>query len=123
MFMLREANVYFSNNEPWNLKKSIRDGESTGETNQIRLDIVVYITLECVRIAGILLQPIIPTSADLLLTHIGVADNKRTLKDAETYGRETDCESKHGFSVGTKNFVLFDKKKTLKKIKEIQRKE
>ena len=116
--MLREANGYFANNEPWLLRKSIRDGDDVQGNSQARLDIVVYIILECIRVAGILLQPVIPSSADLLLSHIHVDEKDRTFQDAQMYGRKTKgADGKEAvFLIGASNFVLFDKKKMVAKM-------
>jgi len=127
MSMLREANGYFSKNEPWKIRKSIRGGTSS-TNDQIRLDIIVYITLECIRVAGILLQPIIPASSDVLLTYINVSVEDRTLQDAQTYGRQNDKNKTmqvnpkdNGiFSIEPHNFVLFDKKKMMKQMKDLE---
>lgn len=50
---MRDVNVYFSEHEPWKLAK---DAEAQGE----RLDEVCYITLSAVRIAALMLLPVIP---------------------------------------------------------------
>ena len=141
MDLLRDANGYFSSNEPWTLRKRLREGGSeVREDDQMRLDIVVYITLECVRISGILLQPIIPNSSDQLLNHLDVPKNDRTLESAKIYGRQRQNNNKNSenenenenkkennataaastsfFEVGAKNFVLFDKKKMIQRQKK-----
>ena len=56
---LRDANGYFSDEAPWSLRKTIREnGENGGqaidiEMEQQRLDIVVYISIECIRITSL----------------------------------------------------------------------
>ena len=59
MALVRAANGLFHAMEPWNLKKQ-------GEIDQ--LNAVMGATMECSRIAGILLQPIIPSFTNRLLS-------------------------------------------------------
>lgn len=69
-----QANKHFAENEPWKMAKQSQDKE--------RLDTVLYYSLEACRVAGILLQPVMPTKMDLLLTRLGVAPQDRYFKDA-----------------------------------------
>ena len=55
--MLGEANKYFSAEQPWVLRKS------EAESDQVRFRTVLYITCEVVRIAALLVQPVMPESA------------------------------------------------------------
>ncbi|SPM41136.1 Methionyl-tRNA synthetase [Mycobacterium numidiamassiliense] len=70
--MLGEANKYFSAEQPWVLRK----GES--ESDQVRFRTVLYITCEVVRIAALLVQPVMPESAAKLLDLLGQTDEQRT---------------------------------------------
>jgi methionyl-tRNA synthetase len=63
--MLGAANRYFSAQEPWVLRKSDAPGD------QGRFATVLYTTLEAVRIAALLVQPVMPTSAAKLLDLLG----------------------------------------------------
>jgi len=63
--MLGAANRYFSAQEPWVLRKS------EDEADQVRFRTVLYTTLEAVRIAAVLVQPVMPTSAGRLLELLG----------------------------------------------------
>ena len=63
--MLGAANKYFSAQQPWVLRKS------ESETDQTRFRTVLYTTLEAVRIAALLIQPVIPESAGRLLDLLG----------------------------------------------------
>lgn len=47
-----------------------------------RLDTVLYYSLEACRVAGILLQPVMPTKMEHLLTRLGVSNENRYFKDA-----------------------------------------
>jgi methionyl-tRNA synthetase len=75
MDVLRACNVYVQHEQPWILAKSSRD------IDQQRLQTLIYLTLECLRISGILLQPIIPTIAKQLLDILAIESNRRTLDD------------------------------------------
>ena len=59
--VLGETNRYFSAQEPWKLRK----------TDPARMATVLYTTLEVLRIVGILVQPVMPTSAGRILDLLG----------------------------------------------------
>ena len=69
--MLGAANRYFSAQEPWVLRKS----ESAGD--QVRFRTVLYVTLEAVRAAALLVQPVMPESAATLLDQHGQPESER----------------------------------------------
>jgi methionyl-tRNA synthetase len=69
--MLGEANKYFSAQQPWVLRKSDSDAD------QARFRAVLYTTCEAVRIAALLVQPVMPESAGRLLDLLGQADDRR----------------------------------------------
>lgn len=69
--MLGAANRYFSAQEPWVLRKS------ESEADQVRFRTVLYVTLEAVRVAAILVQPVMPVSAARLLDLLGQPDDRR----------------------------------------------
>jgi len=69
--MLGEANRYFSAQQPWVLRKS----ESAAD--QARFRAVLYTTCEAVRIAALLVQPVMPESAGKLLDLLGQPDDQR----------------------------------------------
>ncbi|ORY96367.1 tRNA synthetases class I (M)-domain-containing protein [Syncephalastrum racemosum] len=71
--MLAEANKHFSDNAPWELV-------SKGESEQQRLDTVLYYAIESCRIAGTLLQPVMPNKMNALLNRLGAPADKRTLE-------------------------------------------
>lgn len=70
--MLGEANRYFSAQQPWVLRKS------ESEADQQRFRTVLYVTCEAVRIAALLVQPVMPESAGTLLDLLGQAQDERT---------------------------------------------
>src|SRR6202000_1449229 len=55
--VVSEANRYFANAEPWKLAKS----------DPARMGLVLYVTIEALRVAAILLQPAMPGSMGALL--------------------------------------------------------
>ncbi|MEO6794285.1 MAG: methionine--tRNA ligase [Mycobacterium sp.] len=69
--MLGAANRYFSAHEPWKLTKS----ESADD--QARFGAVLYTTCEVVRIAALLVQPVMPASAGKLLDLLGQTAEQR----------------------------------------------
>src|ERR1700754_3113113 len=70
--MLGEANKYFSAQQPWVLRKSESDAD------QARFRTVLYVTCEAVRIAALLVAPVMPESAGKLLDLLGQPDDQRT---------------------------------------------
>jgi methionyl-tRNA synthetase len=69
--MLGEANRYFSAQQPWVLRKSESDADQT------RFRTVLYTTCEAVRIAALLVQPVMPDSAAKLLELLGQSEHQR----------------------------------------------
>ena len=59
------ANVYVDSNAPWNLKK----------TDVNRMNRVLYVLAEVIRVIAILLQPFIPDSALKILKTLNIMDN------------------------------------------------
>jgi len=84
--MLGAVNRYFSAHEPWVLRKS----ESPDD--QIRFRTVLYTTLEALRIASILVQPVMPESGGKLLDQLSVS------ADARSFARLTPA---HALKAGT----------------------
>ncbi|GAB1812032.1 methionine--tRNA ligase [Mycobacterium sp. MUNTM1] len=69
--MLGEANKYFSAQQPWVLRKS------ESKADQERFRTVLYVTCEAVRIAALLVQPVMPESAGKLLDLLGQPSDQR----------------------------------------------
>jgi methionyl-tRNA synthetase len=72
--MLGDANKYFSAAEPWVLRKS------EAESDQARFRTVLYTTCEVVRIAALLVQPVMPESAGKMLDLLGQAEDQRAFE-------------------------------------------
>ncbi len=73
--VVAETNRYFANAEPWKLAK----------TDPARMRLVLYVTIETLRICAILLQPVMPGSMAKLLDLLGGrAADRRTFAALET---------------------------------------
>ena len=59
--VLGDTNAYFADQAPWVLRK----------TDVERMNTVLYVTLEVLRIVAILAQPVMPTAAAAILTSLG----------------------------------------------------
>ncbi len=71
------ANRYFAAQEPWALKK----------TDPERMRTVLYVTAECIRQFGILVQPYMPESGAKLLDLVGAGDTGRDFAALGEAGR------------------------------------
>jgi methionyl-tRNA synthetase len=69
--VVADANRYFAGQEPWALKK----------TDPARMETVLYVTAEVLRIIGIMAQPYIPASAASLLHLLSVGEGDRSFTD------------------------------------------
>jgi len=72
--VVAEGDRYFAGQEPWALKK----------TDPARMETVLYVTAEVVRIIAILIQPYVPGSATKLLDLLAVPADKRMFADLST---------------------------------------
>jgi methionyl-tRNA synthetase len=66
--VVADANRYFAAQEPWALKK----------TDPTRMDTVLHVTAEMLRIIGILVQPYMPGAAARLLNALAIPATKRS---------------------------------------------
>ncbi|XP_030064916.1 methionine--tRNA ligase, mitochondrial [Microcaecilia unicolor] len=100
---VRLTNKFFQRHTPWKL-------DSTNPVEKLWLDTIIYVTMECLRTYGTLLQPVVPSIADKLLSRLGVAQNERTLKDflflARYHGKYCPFE---GRELGPDTGVLFNR--------------
>jgi methionyl-tRNA synthetase len=76
--ILGAANRYFSAQEPWVLRKS------DSASDQTRFATVLYTTCEVVRIAALLIQPVMPESAAKLLDLLGQPAQERSFAAVAT---------------------------------------
>jgi methionyl-tRNA synthetase len=68
-----DANRYFASEEPWAKRK----------TDPARMETILYVTAEVLRIIGIMAQPFIPGAMDKLLNLLAVGPGDRTFEHAE----------------------------------------
>lgn len=73
--VLHSANKFFETTKPWELK----------QPNEIRqLEAIFAVTMETLRICGIILQPIIPYICKILLDKLNVDENRRNWIDTRS---------------------------------------
>ena len=77
MSTLHAANGFFDSTKPWELKNSRE------QTDMAKLDTIISITLECLRICGIVMQPIVPNYSCKLLERLNVTKELRFWKDTK----------------------------------------
>ncbi len=104
MTLAKRCNKYIDETTPWALAKD--------EANKERLQAVLYNLLECIRLLGIMLSPVIPDSAKSILEQIGT-DNT-TLSFGEV--------SKYSVGEAKPLFQRLDTEKVLAEIAEEQAK-
>jgi len=85
-----EANRYFANAEPWRLAKS----------DPARMQLVLYVTIETLRIAAILLQPAMPGAMGALLDLLGVAPEARSFAALDADERRGQLDAPHRLQPG-----------------------
>ncbi|KAF5669511.1 METHIONYL-TRNA mitochondrial [Fusarium denticulatum] len=86
-WLLQDTNRFVSETAPW---KIVKEQDANART---RLNWVIYQSAEALRIAGILLQPVMPEKATQLLDGLGVKPERRTIAYARAdadldYGTE-----------------------------------
>ena len=75
--VIGDANRYFAASAPWELKK----------TDPERMATVLYVTAEIVRIAAILVLPVMPSAGARLLDSLGVPEDQRNFAALDPAGR------------------------------------
>src|SRR5260370_31263258 len=85
-----EANRYFANAEPWRLAKS----------DPARMGLVLYVTIETLRIAAILLQPAMPASMGGLLDLLAVPPEVRTFAALDAGEKTGQLDAPHRLEPG-----------------------
>jgi methionyl-tRNA synthetase len=88
--VVSEANRYFANAEPWRLARS----------DPARMGLVLYVTVETLRIAAILLQPAMPGSMGALLDLLGVQPEARTFAALDARERVGRLDASHRLEPG-----------------------
>ena len=90
MAMLRLANQFVQEQQPWTLK---------AESDCDKLHWVLSLTFECLRISGILLQPIVPDLSSRLLDKLSVEAGLRGWSEATPMTRVSDSTLQPGKTV------------------------
>src|SRR6202167_2105076 len=88
--VVSEANRYFANAEPWRLAR----------TDPARMGLVLYVTIETLRIVAILLQPIMPGSMGALLDLLAVAPESRAFAAADAGAAAGRLDAPHRLEPG-----------------------
>ncbi|XP_019725462.1 methionine--tRNA ligase, mitochondrial [Hippocampus comes] len=100
---VRQTNGFVQRHTPWKLNRM-----DSGD--QRWLDTIIHVTLECLRIYGTLLQPVVPRVADKLLSRLGVRADERNWSDLDflpSYSGK-DCRFQ-GRTLGPDTGVLFNR--------------
>lgn len=109
--VLHLANLFFETHKPWELNNN--------SENQPELDTILHITLETLRICGIILQPIIPDMCETLLNKLQIDSNCRTWQHCVTPSWNDANAISEMRNIQSGKFVLFqriykDKKEVVK---------
>lgn len=75
MATLHRANLFFETTKPWELKKKPDSAE--------KLNTVLHLSLETLRISALMLHPLIPNISRRLLDKLGVAEEQRNFESAK----------------------------------------
>ncbi|KAH0379412.1 hypothetical protein KCU92_g8199, partial [Aureobasidium melanogenum] len=82
------ANAFLQSQAPWDIAAGLKKGElvdnvSSKEDAELQMDYIIFLSTEMLRLAGIMLQPVMPAKAKQLLDMLGVADDRRSFADAQ----------------------------------------
>lgn len=100
---VRQTNGFVHRHAPWKLDR--RDSK-----DRRWLDTIIHISLECLRIYGTLLQPVVPEISNKLLSRLGVQPGERSWADVNFLPRYQgmDCPFE-GRALGSDSGVLFSR--------------
>ncbi|KAM6923542.1 methionine--tRNA ligase, mitochondrial [Xenentodon cancila] len=100
---VRQTNGFVQRHTPWKLDR--RD-----DKDQRWLDTIIHVSLECLRIYGTLLQPVVPQISNKLLTRIGVQPRERSWEALDFLPRYRGLDSPfEGRPLGSDSGVLFSR--------------
>ncbi|KAI5205121.1 hypothetical protein E4T39_03228 [Aureobasidium subglaciale] len=82
------ANAFLQAQSPWDIAAGLKKGEKVPNTQsnedaERQMDYIIYLCIETLRLAGIMLQPVMPAKAKQLLDMLGVAEDKRSFAEAQ----------------------------------------
>ncbi|KAJ1153818.1 hypothetical protein NDU88_006576 [Pleurodeles waltl] len=100
---VKQTNAFFQRHAPWKLDRS-------NPADKCWLDTLLYVTLECLRLYGTLLQPVVPSIADKLLSRLALAPHERTLTGLQFFSRYhgKSCPFE-GRNLGPDTGILFNR--------------
>ncbi|XP_067375304.1 methionine--tRNA ligase, mitochondrial isoform X1 [Channa argus] len=100
---VRQTNGFVQRHTPWKLDR--RDSK-----DQRWLDTIIHVSLECLRIYGTLLQPVVPEISSKLLSRLGVQPSERSWAALSFLPRyqDRDCPFE-GRALGSDSGVLFSR--------------
>ncbi|KAM9990702.1 hypothetical protein ACTFIY_006753 [Dictyostelium cf. discoideum] len=105
MTFLYECNLYIQNQAPWTLvPKPNRVG-----SDLIRLNTIIYIAIEMIRITSLLLSPIIPTSSNLTLNYLSIPLENRSNPSNFKFGFNYH-QNQNNLKLPKEILILFHKK-------------
>ncbi|KAM3959850.1 methionyl-tRNA synthetase, mitochondrial isoform 2-T2 [Aphomia sociella] len=105
--VLHLANLFFETHRPWELRKQVE--------NQKKLDVILHLTMETLRICGIILQPIIPDMACKLLDKLQIPKDSRNWQHCTTPSWRVEGAIYETKNIQNGKFVLFQRIYTDKK--------
>lgn len=97
MDAMRITNHFVQEEKPWELKK----------TDPEKLEFVLALALESLRISGILLKPIVPTLSSTLLTKLNIPNHLQTFQNAQQ--TSWTCADNLARHLDSNKVVLFKK--------------
>uniref|UniRef100_A0A1I8MXC6 Methionine--tRNA ligase, mitochondrial n=1 Tax=Musca domestica TaxID=7370 RepID=A0A1I8MXC6_MUSDO len=117
MSALHAANSFFETSRPWELKlKTVTEPAKRSllypptDENALRLETIVAMTMDTLRLSGIVLQPILPGIAGRMLDKLSVPWNQRLWNNLDDhFGRilRNECEPPIEASLSRADAVLF----------------
>ncbi|KAI8422987.1 hypothetical protein MSG28_014075 [Choristoneura fumiferana] len=108
--VLHLANLFFETHKPWELRKDSK--------KQKELDVILHITIETLRICGIILQPIIPELSGKLLDKLQIPKDCRSWRHCEVPSWRVEGAIHETKNIQSGKFVLFQRVYTDKKAKK-----
>lgn len=99
--VLHLANLFFETHKPWELRKK--------PELQKELDVILHITMETLRICGIILQPIIPAMTCKLLDKLNISRDCRSWQHSETPSWRIKGAIYETKKIQSGKFVLFQR--------------
>ncbi|MGH0171970.1 UNVERIFIED_CONTAM: hypothetical protein FKN15_001484 [Acipenser sinensis] len=100
---VRQTNGFFQRHAPWKLDRN-------NPQDRRWLDTILHVALECLRVYGTLLQPVVPMTADMLLSRLSVEPSRRGWEDLNflTRYQGENCPFE-GRTLGPDTGILFSR--------------